>query len=283
MTTMDMGNMGGMDMGGMDMSGMDMGGMNMMTSTTSLTSQTMMSMDHASHTMGMDHASHTMGMDHASHTMSMPTATASSSMGNMNMGGMDMGGMDMGGMDMSGDHSMTMNMWLTTRYKNTPVVFKTLTASTGAKAFGIFCALFFSAFAFRGLMFLSSYLEQVVFHNYTNAILVEEECGCDDDTTDPESKPTVPKAALPRQLSFMEIVKGMFILSPTEIFQDIIRLLLAFTIVMFGYALMLAAMSFVLIYFFAICLGLAFGEMFFNRLAIVLNVNKALGACAGLH
>lgn len=258
---MDMGHTSSMDMGGMDM-----------TSTSTAISHTM-AMDHASHTMAMDHASQTMAMDHASHTMAMPASTASSAMGNMNMGGMDM----------SGDNAMSMNMWLTTRYKNTPVVFKTLTASTGAKAFGIFCVLFFSAFAFRGLMFLSSYLEQAVFHNYTNAVIVEEDCGCDDDLSDPESKPIATQRTNPNHLTFLQIMKKMFLLSPTEIFQDVIRLLLAFTIVMFGYALMLAAMSFVLIYFFAICLGLAFGEMFFNRLAIVLNINKTLGACAGLH
>lgn len=65
--------------------------------------------------------------------------------------------------------------------------------------------------------------------------------------------------------------------------RDVIRLLLAFTIVMFGYAIMLAAMSFVLTYFFAICLGLAFADVFFNRLAIILDINKNAGTCSSFH
>lgn len=215
------------------------------------------------------------------------TSTASSGMSGMS-------GMDMSGSSGSSD-TMSMNMWLTTSYKHSPVIFKQLRATSAAGAFGIFCVLFFSAFAFRGLMFFSSYLEQAVFHNYSNTIIVEEDnCACDgedDLSSDPEAKPHQSTTGLGPgqspipviQMSFFQIVKKMVFLTPTEMFQDFIRLLVALVIVIFGYALMLAAMSFVLTYFFAICLGLAFGEIFFNRLSIVLDINKTFGACAGLH
>ena len=209
-------------------------------------------------------------------SMSMPTITSiTSSMSTMS----SMDGMD--GMDMSGNSSMTMTMWMTTRWKDAPVFFKTLEAHSSGAAFGIFCVLFFSCFFFRGLIFLSSYLEQEVFHNFSNTIVVEEDCECGPE--DSIDKKSVPDAFRKPNLTFGQVISKLFNIGLKDLYQDFIRLVLAFTIVMFGYAIMLAAMSFVVLYFFAICLGLAFGEIFFNRLAIILNVNKAFGACSGLH
>lgn len=262
-------------MSGMDMSGMYMGSTTsssamQMTMTHSSVSATSTGMDMSGMTMSMSSASMagmpSMSMD-MSGTATSATASATSTM--------DMSGMDMGAGNKS---SMSMTMWMTTKYQNTPVFFRSLDAHSGAAAFGIFCVLFFCSFFFRGLIFLSSYLEQAVFHNYSNTIIVEEDCDCGpaDDKASPA--PTVPNSP-----PFGEVMRKLFWMGPRELMNDVIRLLLAFTIVMFGYAIMLAAMSFVILYFFAICLGLSFGEIFFNRLSIILNINKSFGACSGLH
>lgn len=140
--------------------------------------------------------------------------------------------------------------------------------------------LFFSSFFFRGLLFLSSYLEQAVFHNFSNTIIVEDDCECGPSETDDKASSLRPQKP---DLSFGSVLKQLFWTSRKDLLHDVIRLVLAFTIVMFGYAIMLAAMSFVILYFFAICLGLAFGEVFFNRLAVILDINKSFGACSGLH
>ncbi|KAG7813152.1 hypothetical protein KL921_000698 [Ogataea angusta] len=217
-----------------------------------------------------------MHMHMASATSSMDMATASST-----------SSMDM---DMSMD--MSMNYYLTTQYHHYPVIFHTLRAGSGAGAFGIFCVLFFGAVFFRGLFFLSAYLEQRVFHNLTNAVLIQEidNCACDPEE-DQKTQPTGATSATgapggtlnAKSLGLGKIVKQTFCPGLGELKRDFIRLLIAFTAAMFGYALMLAAMSFVLLYFFAICLGMAFGEIFFNRLSIVLGINKNSSLCGSLH
>lgn len=271
--------MSGMDMSGMDMgttsSTMHMSAMTTMTSSVnSATSTNMMSM--SGMTMGMSNSITTSSsMDMEMSGMSMQMMSTSTSSTATSTSTMDMSGMDM---DSGNDSTMSMTMWMTTKYRDTPVFFRTLDAHSGAAAFGIFCVLFFCSFFFRGLIFLSSYLEQAVFHNYSNTIIVEEDCDCSPDDDKQSPGPSTPAAP-----PFGEIIRKLFWMGPRELMHDVIRLLLAFTIVMFGYAIMLAAMSFVILYFFAICLGLSFGEIFFNRLSIILNINKSFGACSGLH
>lgn len=263
----------------MDMSGMDMG-------ITATTSSMQMSMSMTSGTTSTSMS----GMDMGAMS-SYPTSTSTSS---MDMSGMNMAStassasssststsgmnMDMGSSSDSAS-SMSMTMWMTTSYKGTSVFFRTLDAHSGAAAFGIFCVLFFTSFFFRGLIFLSSYLEQAVFHNYSNTIRVEEDCECGD----VDDKASPPPSAEIQHPPLGTIIRKLFWMGPKELMHDVIRLLLSFTIVMFGYAIMLASMSFVILYFFAICLGLSFAEIFFNRLAIILNINKSFGACAGMH
>ncbi|KAG7877335.1 hypothetical protein KL938_004091 [Ogataea parapolymorpha] len=207
-----------------------------------------------------------MSMASATDTMAMATGSPSSSMD---------------GMGMSMD--MNMNYYLTTHYDRYPVIFHTLRASSGAGAFGIFCVLFFGAVFFRGLFFLSAYLEQRVFHNLTNAVLIQEidNCACDPE----EDKKHDPSGGTlsAKSLGLGKIIRQTLCPGLGELKRDFIRLLIAFTATMFGYALMLAAMSFVVLYFFAICLGMAFGEIIFNRLSIVLGINKNSSLCGSLH
>ncbi|KAG7757647.1 hypothetical protein KL911_000623 [Ogataea haglerorum] len=212
----------------------------------------------------------------SSSSMHMSMATATSSM--------DMtAASSTSSMDMNMSMDMEMNYYLTTHYNHYPVIFHNLRASSGAGAFGIFCVLFFGAIFFRGLFFLSAYLEQRVFHNLTNAVLIEEidNCAC----VPEEDQKHLPSGGTlsVKSLSLGKIISQTFCPGLGELKRDFIRLLIAFTATMFGYALMLAAMSFVLLYFFAICLGMAFGEILFNRLSIVLGINKNSSLCGSLH
>ncbi|QOU21959.1 hypothetical protein BRETT_002123 [Brettanomyces bruxellensis] len=180
---------------------------------------------------------------------------------------------------------MDMNTYLVTDYSDYPVIFKNLKASSKAAAFGIFCVLFFAAFVFRGLAFLNAYLEQRVFHNYTNAVIVQNDpCACDPDSElDQKGDDNAVSTVGGTHKSFGRILKELFMPGMREWKKDLVRLIIAFVSAMIGYGLMLAAMSFVVLYFFAICLGLAFSEVFFNRLGIAMGINRAASSHASLH
>ncbi|CDK25948.1 unnamed protein product [Kuraishia capsulata CBS 1993] len=238
----------------MDMSGMDMG-----TSSSSSMSMVMTSAK--------------------SSVKSMATAMASSS--TMDMSSTATSSMDMSsstGTSSSMDMSSSMNMYFSSTYKGTPVLFKTLHAATGGSAFGIFVFLFFSAFLLRGLFFLSAYIEQKVFHNLNNSVVITkiDECACD--PGDEEKGSSSASSGKPKTFLQQLLFPGM-----AEAGKDLVRLLLAFLISMVGYAVMLAAMSYVVLYFFAICLGFAFGDVFFNRISIILDVNKNSALCGAFH
>lgn len=222
------------------------------------------------------------------------------------MSGMDMSGMDMSGMDMSGDSSMAgMNMYFVSSFKNYPVMFKNLKATSGGQAFGIFVYLFVLAFLLRGLSFLSLYLEQRVWNTQSVNITIDE-CECEDeevkdqeseaagnccggDVAEGKSVALVNKKAHVEHLQKTNNVKRSTIaqiLTPgmREVKRDVVRFLIYLVTAMFGYALMIAAMSYVILYFFAICLGLAFGELFFNRVRIASGLNDNInGICGNLH
>ncbi|KAH3669648.1 hypothetical protein OGATHE_002460 [Ogataea polymorpha] len=156
-----------------------------------------------------------MSMTSATSSMAMATASPSSSMD----------------MDMSMD--MGMNYYLTTHYNHYPVIFHTLRASSGAGAFGIFCVLFFGAVFFRGLFFLSAYLEQRVFHNLTNAVLIQEidNCACDpEEDKKPDSSGGTLRA---NSLGLGKIIRQTFCPGLGELKRDFIRLLIAFTATIF--------------------------------------------------
>lgn len=225
--------------------------------------------------------------------------------------------MDMSGMDMGSDHShhsdsMGMNMYFVTHYKDYPVMFRHLVAHGPGGAFGIFCVLFFGAFLLRGVSFLSLYLEQSVFKTQSaniNIVIEEEDnCACDDadyssngkNSIEPQEetvngiittttkrntvikKTTIKNAASqPKQRS---VLAQLFAPTWGEVYKDIIRLVVYFVQAMLSFALMIAAMSYIILYFFAICLGIAFGEVFFNRLRIAMGLNNNLsGVCGNLH
>lgn len=240
----------------MDMSSMSM---DMGSATTSM-AMAHSTMDHA-HMSGMNH----MSMDHSS--------MDHGSMGHGSMGNSsDMGGMDMGGMD----HSMMgMNMWLTTTYRDYPVLFKNLKANNGGQAFGIFLLFFVVGFLGKGCEFLKNYLEVKVWHNpiYNRQTIIIDECACDDE----EAGSGKVLESLERQET--PVSHSFF----TYLIRDCIRIILVFISEMFGYALMLVAMTFSLVYFFSVILGNTFGRVFFEKLSNKLEILPGANNFAGHH
>lgn len=194
-------------------------------------------------------------------TMSSMMSQMSSSMEEMASSSMDMmhlasSTMDMDmsletGMHMSG---MSMHMAFTTDYKDYPVLFNSLTASNGGEAFGIFVLLFAIGFLSKSLQFAKSYLEQRVWNRPGFPVVIESSS---------EDEKDVHAAATTQP------VKSNF---ASSLIKDFIRLILIFVPEMFGFALMLAAMTYSLVYFFAVVSGLSFGTLFFEKLGRKYNV-----------
>ncbi|ODV81811.1 Ctr-domain-containing protein [Suhomyces tanzawaensis NRRL Y-17324] len=221
--------------------------------------------------MAMATASSTMDMG-AHHTSGMSMATSTG------MEGMHMGGMD--GMD-------GMHMFFTTEFKNYPVLFSSLTASTKAQAFGIFVLFFFLAFVARGFEFLRMYLEQLVWKNpvyvechpgdEANVISPKETANCcgGDDSDDSIKKPN---SAVFRADSFEHDKRDAtnnLLSMASRVYRDIIRLVLCILPDLFGYSLMLVAMTYTLVYFFAVVIGSGVGRFFFERLSDKLNIKAS--------
>lgn len=223
--------------------------------------------------------------------MASLTVAAASSMTSA-MGSMatesDMAAMDHGssGLADSMHGSMSsMHMYFTTQYKDYPVLFKTLSASNKGQAFGIFVLLFAVGFFTRGIEFARNYLELVVWKNPTyvechpgqepaaaaccdlpNKLSSDSEAHQDFARTHTDSQITSLstqrlQAPPSRNLSFM-----------SELFRNAVRLVLCILPDLFGFALMLAAMSYTLTYFFAVVLGLGVGRFVFERLSDRMNL-----------
>lgn len=198
----------------------------------------------------------------ASSVMSMASASASSSMDSM---------------DMSSDSSsMSMNMYLTTAYANYPVLFKQLSADTSGKAFGIFVLMFVVSFLSKGIEFFKNYLEQKVWDNPNYQVATQttviEQCDCDEDDKVSLANEGVTASGSHKRASLS-----------TVLFRDLVRILLCFVSELLGYAMMLVAMTFSLVYFFAVVLGMAFGRFFFERLSDLLNVRPGGNNFQGHH
>lgn len=233
---------------------------------------------------GMDMGSMSMG----SATMDMASATASMDMGAMSSSTMDMGGMD------HMDHSM--HMYFVGEYLNYPVLFKGLTASNGGQAFGIFLLLFVIGVFVRGLDFASKYLEQVVWQNpnyvdachtpspnrEANAPVVTDGNCCGDNARNDTTADSIRKTNSSSLAIGQHEYEGPYATSqPSKLpmasmlFRNIIRLALCILPELFGFALMLAAMTFSALYFFAVVLGLGIGRFIFDRLSDRMNIRPS--------
>ncbi|CAH2350380.1 copper transport protein Ctr1p [[Candida] railenensis] len=239
--------------------------------------------------------------------MDMGSATSSSGMASSTMAGMDMASSTSSSMSMSTSSSdsmdmdmASMHMYFTTDYNNYPVLFSTLKADTKAKAFGIFALLFFIAFTVRGIEFTRLYLEQKVWKNpaflggdcgalTTNesrsslnrktdaSTAVMEAVGCcggkESEVSSEEVEPlegNIPGARDPHRLRLA-----------SSLFRDCIRIVLCIIPDMFSFALMLATMSFCLVYFFAVVIGLGLGRFYFEKLSMKHNLRAVTSGYCG--
>lgn len=235
---------------------------------------------------------------------SMSMASATSSMGSMSMASatssMDMGSMSSSGMDMSGmDHMESMHMYFVGDYLNYPVLFKNLKASNGGQAFGIFLLLLVVGIFVRGLDFANKYLEQVVWQNpnYVDTCHTPSPvsapaatggncCGDNtrnDTTVDSIRKTNSSSLAVGQQEREVPYLTSQSSSLPmaSMLFRNIIRLALCILPELFGFALMLAAMTFSLLYFFAVVLGLGIGRFIFDRLSDRMHIRP--NTSIGLH
>nr|CAI6832547.1 ASB_HP1_G0056400.mRNA.1.CDS.1 [Saccharomyces cerevisiae] len=298
--------MEGMNMG----SSMNMDAMSSASKTvaSSMASMSMDAMSSASKTIASSMASMSMeAMSSASKTLaSTMSSMASMSMGSSSMSGMSMGGSSMSGMSMSMsstptssasaqttsdssmsgmsgmsssdnssssgmdmDMSMGMNYYLTPTYKNYPVLFHHLHANNSGKAFGIFLLFVVAAFVYKLLLFVSWCLEVHWFKKWDkqNKYSTLPSANSKDEGKHYDTENNFEIQGLPK---LPNLLSDIFVPSLMDLFHDIIRAFLVFTSTMIIYMLMLATMSFVLTYVFAVITGLALSEVFFNRCKIAM-------------
>lgn len=225
-------------------------------------SMDMLSMDMLSmsgHMLSMsDHMlSMSMDMMMASSSMMMASATGDSMDGMSSMSG------DMNNMSGMGDmsSSMSMMMYFTTDYTNIPVLFKNLVADNGGEAFGIFLLLIVLGLLARTIEFIRTYLEAKVWHN-SNYIEGEDRNqiglrfsspgSMEKGDSDPVSSNSIQSTSLS---------------TSSAMFRNIIRLTCYVLTEIFSFLLMLAAMSYSVLYFFAVVIGLSIGRFTFDRLS----------------
>ncbi|KAH3674256.1 hypothetical protein WICPIJ_009637 [Wickerhamomyces pijperi] len=194
----------------------------------------------------------------------------------------------------------SMAMYLTTNYQNVPVVFKTLYATNKSTCFAIFVILFFSAFAFRGISFLSSYIEQKIFREGSVSHIVSQ-IEKDFEKKGGSGGIQLEGSSLASSIDDLEIsglrkhrsntidsdkyrspLSQFFHFTPQSIYQDFIRLIITFVQVLIAYGLMLSVMTCVIPYLFAVILGVSFGQVFFDRLSVCMDMIPA-GMEGSLH
>ncbi|AMD21940.1 HFR085Wp [Eremothecium sinecaudum] len=200
-----------------------------------------------------------------------------STWGHVKHGGMDdsMGddhsGSNMDSMAANSNHMM--NTVFSTSYRGYPVLFSNLHASTRGEGFGIFLLIILLCLTYKAVIFLSWCLEVKWFKTigadsqrrivdddqYKSSSSLNSTNKFTDDLEGARILPTLPT-----------LMFDIFAPSWPELMQDLTRLVLTFISTMLIYATMLVAMTYVVLYFFAVVLGLALAESFFNRIKIVL-------------
>ena len=251
-----MSSMASMSMGSSSMSGMSMGGSSMSGMSMGSSSMSGMSMSMSS-TPTSSASAQTTSDSSMSDMSGMSGMSGMSSSDNSSSSGMDM------------DMSMGMNYYLTPTYKNYPVLFHHLHANNSGKAFGIFLLFVVAAFVYKLLLFVSWCLEVHWFKKWDkqNKYSTLPSANSKDEGKHYDTENNFEIQGLPK---LPNLLSDIFVPSLMDLFHDIIRAFLVFTSTMIIYMLMLATMSFVLTYVFAVITGLALSEVFFNRCKIAM-------------
>ncbi|CAL9736657.1 copper transport protein Ctr1p [Monosporozyma servazzii] len=229
--------------------------------------------------MNMSSITHNMATKTISHDSSMSMmATNTATMSMAMSSGSSMDGMD--GM------SMGMNSYLTRKYFKYPVVFEKLYATNNSEAFGIFVLILVAAFAYKFLLFVNWTLEIHWFkkwnktrkrqnvislkENTTNAnVFIRSSADYDSDATEVYQDQNGLQLATPLP-QLPNLMFDIFAPNIIDLMHDFIRICIIFTSTMIIYVLMLAAMSFILTYVFAVITGLSLSEVFYNRCKMAL-------------
>jgi hypothetical protein len=133
---------------------------------------------------------------------------------------------------------MTMSMTFANSPYSVPVLFSSLQPSTSGQAFGIWVAIFFAAIFYRGLVFFRTYVEAKYWSPPANAN-VSPIFGIVDGDNGEEGSVEGGKGLGYR--------RNVVIAQPFSLQRDFGRCVLVFVTAMFAYALMLVAMSFVVV------------------------------------
>ncbi|AGO10020.1 AaceriAAR030Wp [[Ashbya] aceris (nom. inval.)] len=174
--------------------------------------------------------------------------------------------------DSSGGHDM-MNMYLGNNYKGYPVLFKNLKANNEAEVFGIFVLIVVACFAYKSLLFISWCLEVKWFKNVgksQSSVDGSVSRGKDGDSASAEIYARDLEHQNPLLPTMPHFLFDIFAPTWKELLQDFVRLAITFLSTLIVYLLMLVAMTYVLAFIFAIALGLAGAEVFYNRCKLVL-------------
>lgn len=214
------------------------------------------------------------------------TATAAPSMSNMIMSTASasvtsaMSGMDMSSSNdsMGMDMDMGMNYYLTRHYKYYPVLFEKLYAKDKKGAFGIFVLILVAAFVYKLINFTNWCLEVHWFKKWNKeenkfASGNDNEKFRDDDSLNSDSTQYSDMNGISLREPIPQLpnlFNEIFAPNCINLCHDFIRIILVFVSTMIIYMLMLAAMSFVLTYVFAVITGLTLSEVFFNRCKMAL-------------
>lgn len=174
--------------------------------------------------------------------------------------------------------NMNMHMYFTTDWKNYPVLFKGLKAKNGGGAFGIFVLLFAAGFLTRGLNFLEVYLEQKVWKNplYTACMVEMNASHSVSSSSEDDMKQSPPSCCGGENVEVA--LKKMMLSRPSLgaiLLRDSVRLVLCIVPEILSFALMLASMSYTVLFFFAVVLGLGIGRFTFDRLGERLHTRPA--------
>lgn len=142
-------------------------------------------------------------------------------------------------------------------------------ANNSGNAFGIFLLFVVAAFVYKLLLFVSWCLEVHWFKKWDkqNKYSTLPSANSKDEGKHYDTENNFEIQGLPK---LPNLLSDIFVPSLMDLFHDIIRAFLVFTSTMIIYMLMLATMSFVLTYVFAVITGLALSEVFFNRCKIAM-------------
>ncbi|CCG83622.1 putative Ctr copper transporter [Taphrina deformans PYCC 5710] len=153
-----------------------------------------------------------------------------------------------------------MSMVFTTSYSGVPILFESWAPKDNGAFVGAWFAIFFWAILFRALIWMRSVFEtRWAARWYRKYEMRPVQSRTDSDSINAIDKLEEKRSALSSSQRQLQTH------APFRLQVEVPRMLLVFVTVILGYSLMLITMTYVVGYFFAVCTGLAVGELIFGR------------------